>query len=583
MASEVETICRSPSTCPGRLPAALRSLDGSSNIDVNISVGTIFSVLRNPPGSVEPTEDKDFLQPGPSRSPPAIRSGPATALVLTVGHGIACLHLDREMATSDHQPSQVARPIPRSSPSAPPTHAIGEAPVKRYRRPAAGQEGPLGKDYNMRWVASMVADVIHPHPRRRVHVPDGRSAAEAGQQAAPDVRGQPDGDAGRGQDRQRRLPGSAHPRRVMPDRLHASAIPVILGSKNEVERVAGYHQGPEQVRLRIRHRCASRQAAAVAGGWRRLWVDARGRAPAGADEVRRSCSGVMCACCARRRLELPGAGRPLGDDPADASRVAGLLATGLFNAAGAFRSWRRAQLVLGWPRSAPRSPVELQFSADRHLRAGWQRYLDLLRAGWNLPVGAPTSARAAGTVPSRRCSMRSPHATSASADRRRRDRKPGRRAPACACASTTGPTFYLGELDVEGLVSPPTWSSAVLKPSSPYDRRRSPSEPGCRTSHFGSVIVDIEARPVLSAAVPVQVPRVTERCHAPPGRARAIRPTPARVGSATATSLHKRGQVINLTASRAPPGHSRMSSTSRAGATATVSKRALYGRATSKA
>src|SRR5512147_1075441 len=71
-------------------------LDGSSNIDVNISVGTIFSVLRCPDGVTEPTE-ADFLQPGVRQLAAGYAVyGPSTLLVLTTGNGVHSFTLDRE-------------------------------------------------------------------------------------------------------------------------------------------------------------------------------------------------------------------------------------------------------------------------------------------------------------------------------------------------------------------------------------------------------------------------------------------------------------------------------------------------------
>ena len=75
-------------------------LDGSSNIDVNVSVGTIFSVLRNPPGSGDPTE-QSFLQPGNEQVAAGYAIyGPSTQLVLTVGKGVYAFTLDRGWAAS---------------------------------------------------------------------------------------------------------------------------------------------------------------------------------------------------------------------------------------------------------------------------------------------------------------------------------------------------------------------------------------------------------------------------------------------------------------------------------------------------
>jgi fructose-1,6-bisphosphatase I len=74
-------------------------LDGSSNIDVNISVGTIFSVLRCPEGVTVPA-DEHYLQPGTSQLAAGYCTyGPNTTLVLTVGHGTHAFTLDREIGS----------------------------------------------------------------------------------------------------------------------------------------------------------------------------------------------------------------------------------------------------------------------------------------------------------------------------------------------------------------------------------------------------------------------------------------------------------------------------------------------------
>ncbi|KZE25401.1 class 1 fructose-bisphosphatase [Crenobacter luteus] len=155
-----------PYAIPGQYPKGaylllFDPLDGSSNIDVNISVGTIFSVLRCPDGVTEPTE-ADFLQPG-SRQVAAGYTlyGPQTMLVLTVGNGVNGFTLDRETGSFvlTHPGMQV--------PAETREFAINmsnqrhwEAPVQRYiGELLAGATGPRGKDYNMRCVGAMAAEV----------------------------------------------------------------------------------------------------------------------------------------------------------------------------------------------------------------------------------------------------------------------------------------------------------------------------------------------------------------------------------------------------------------------------------------
>ncbi len=140
-------------------------LDGSSNIDVNVSIGTIFSVLKCPEGadlSTPEAAEKAFLQPGTAQVAAGYAVyGPTTLLVLTVGDGVAVFTLDREQGHFVLTQENIRIPdetkefaINMSN------QRFWEAPVKRYvDEMVAGKSGPLGKDYNMRWVASMVADV----------------------------------------------------------------------------------------------------------------------------------------------------------------------------------------------------------------------------------------------------------------------------------------------------------------------------------------------------------------------------------------------------------------------------------------
>lgn len=136
-------------------------LDGSSNIDVNVSVGTIFSVLRCPEGVSEPGAEA-FLQPGRQQVAAGYAVyGPATLLVLTLGDGVHVFTLDREQGSFVLTQTEVRIPTQTSE------FAINlsnqrhwDAPIQRYVADLlAGRTGPRGRDFNMRWVASMVADV----------------------------------------------------------------------------------------------------------------------------------------------------------------------------------------------------------------------------------------------------------------------------------------------------------------------------------------------------------------------------------------------------------------------------------------
>lgn len=165
MASEeMETIHLIPNRYPkGEYLLLFDPLDGSSNIDVNVSIGTIFSVLHAPHDvSGAPVCEQDFLQPGDKQVVAGYAVyGPQTMLVLTIGNGVVGFTLDREMGSWVLTHENIRVPEDTKE------FAINmsnmrhwAAPVKRYVDDClAGTTGPLGKDYNMRWIASMVADV----------------------------------------------------------------------------------------------------------------------------------------------------------------------------------------------------------------------------------------------------------------------------------------------------------------------------------------------------------------------------------------------------------------------------------------
>jgi len=162
MASEeMEDIYVVPNRYPqGEYLLLFDPLDGSSNIDVNVSIGTIFSVLRKPEGSQ--VSEQDFLQAGSKQVAAGYCVyGPQTTLVLTVGNGVAMFTLDREQGSFVLTQENIQIPADTQE------FAINmsnmrhwDAPIKRYVDEClAGKEGPREKDFNMRWIASMVADV----------------------------------------------------------------------------------------------------------------------------------------------------------------------------------------------------------------------------------------------------------------------------------------------------------------------------------------------------------------------------------------------------------------------------------------
>jgi fructose-1,6-bisphosphatase I len=216
-------------------------LDGSSNIDVNVSVGTIFSVLRCPEGC--PADENAFLQKGVNQVCAGFAVyGPSTVLALTLGDGVNFFTLDREVGSFVLTQENVR--IPEDTKE----FAINmsnmrfwEPPVVRYvDELLAGKAGPRGKDFNMRWVASMVADVFRILTRGGIFMypRDTRDPAKPGRlrlmyEANPMafIIEQAGGMATTG--RERLL-------EVQPTSLH-QRIAVFLGSRNEVERVTSYH------------------------------------------------------------------------------------------------------------------------------------------------------------------------------------------------------------------------------------------------------------------------------------------------------------------------------------------------------
>ena len=216
-------------------------LDGSSNIDVNISVGTIFSVLRCPP-NMEPTEEA-FLQTGRRQVAAGYAVyGPSTMLVLTVGTGTHGFTLDREFGSWVLTHGDIRIPEDTKEFAINASRArFWEPAVKRYiAELQEGADGPRGQDFNMRWVASMVADVhrilarggIFLYPLDDKNRPKGghlRLLYEANPMAM--VVEQAGGAASTGREPILDL---------VPQGLH-QRVPVILGSRHEVERVVGYH------------------------------------------------------------------------------------------------------------------------------------------------------------------------------------------------------------------------------------------------------------------------------------------------------------------------------------------------------
>jgi fructose-1,6-bisphosphatase len=220
---------------------AVDPLDGSSNVDVNVSVGTIFSVLERP--HAQTLGAGEFLQPGHRQVAAGYAIyGPSTMLVLTLGRGTHGFTLDRERGgfTLTHPELRIADE----------THEFAintsnarfwEAPVQRYVGECqAGRSGARGRDFNMRWIASLVAEAHRILMRGGVFLypRDHKQPTKAGRlrlmyEANPVawLIEQAGGCASTGRERLLDLvPTDPHQR-----------VPVIFGSRNEVQRIERYH------------------------------------------------------------------------------------------------------------------------------------------------------------------------------------------------------------------------------------------------------------------------------------------------------------------------------------------------------
>jgi fructose-1,6-bisphosphatase I len=217
-------------------------LDGSSNIDVNVTVGTIFSVLALPDDCTEVTTDT-FLQAGHKQIAAGyVLYGPSVILAITTGKGVAMYNLG---ADGDFYQTEDQIQVPETTEE----FAINmsnqrfwQAPMKSYVNDLLlGEEGPLGKRFNMRWIASMVAEVHRILTRGGIFMYpyDSRDPSKAGKLRLM-YEGNPmsfliEQAGGASSDTQIPIMD------VEPNHIH-QRVPVILGSKEEVERVNRYHQ-----------------------------------------------------------------------------------------------------------------------------------------------------------------------------------------------------------------------------------------------------------------------------------------------------------------------------------------------------
>jgi len=246
MASEeMEEIYPIPEGRPrGKYLLTFDPLDGSSNTDVNVSVGTIFSILKSNEEGDTPSE-KAFLQPGTEQVAAGYALyGPSTMMVLTTGKGVNGFTLDQNIGEfmlthPDMSIPEDTREFAINSSN----QRHWEAPVQRYVDEAlAGKTGVRGEDFNMRWIASMVAEVhrilirggvfLYPMDEKmRANEATGKLRLLYEANPMSMIIEQAGGLSSTGHERIMEL---------QPERLH-QRVPVILGSKNEVERIIGYH------------------------------------------------------------------------------------------------------------------------------------------------------------------------------------------------------------------------------------------------------------------------------------------------------------------------------------------------------
>jgi fructose-1,6-bisphosphatase I/sedoheptulose-1,7-bisphosphatase len=225
-------------------------LDGSSNVDVNAPVGSIFSILRAPDDAIagEPLTARHFLQAGARQVAAGYALyGPATMLVLSVGNGVHGFTLDPILGefTLTHRDLRVPNESQEFAINAS-NARFWEAPVKRYVDEClAGKTGPRGKDFNMRWIASLVAEAhrilmrggvfMSPRDTREPGMP-GRIRLLHEANPIGFLMEQAGGRASSG-----RQPVLS----VQPESLH-QRIGLVFGSRSEVERIEHYHAQPQR-------------------------------------------------------------------------------------------------------------------------------------------------------------------------------------------------------------------------------------------------------------------------------------------------------------------------------------------------
>lgn len=225
----------------GKYLALFDPLDGSSNIDVNLTVGTIFSILISKEGI--DAELDDFLQKGVEQICAGfVLYGPSTMMILTTGQGVNGFTLDQDVGefVLTHRDMKIPEDTQEFSINMS-NQRFWEPAVQQYIDECMqGEDGPRNKNFNMRWVASMVAEVyriltrggifMYPYDRRDPNKPGKlRLMYEANPMGFIVEQAGGACSTGRGRILE-----------VNPEHIH-QRVPVILGSKNEVDRLVSYH------------------------------------------------------------------------------------------------------------------------------------------------------------------------------------------------------------------------------------------------------------------------------------------------------------------------------------------------------
>jgi fructose-1,6-bisphosphatase I len=252
MASEeMETIHHIPNRYPqGEYLLLYDPIDGSSNVDVNLSVGTIFSILKAPEGaSSRNVEEKDFLQEGVNQVAAGYTIyGPQTVMILTVGTGVYEFTLDRELGSwlLTQEKLMIPDKAFEFAINSSKRRTWAPAIVRYIEECVYGSCGPRGCDFNMRWTGSMVADIhriikrggifMYPYD---VNSPDRSGKLRLMYEANPMALliEQAGGAA---------TEGSQRILEIRPTKLH-QRVGVIMGSKSEVEAIRMYHESEENL------------------------------------------------------------------------------------------------------------------------------------------------------------------------------------------------------------------------------------------------------------------------------------------------------------------------------------------------